>query len=384
MEVDNNEESSENENEKEAKLLDASDPTVAEKYKNAGIVANRVLHTILKKCSVGTKIVDLCRFGDNLIEEECQKRYPELKVKGQKGIAFPTCISPNEICGHYSPFSDDNRVLQHGDVVKIDLGVHFDGFVAVVAHTIVLGECKDRKADVIAATWSAAQAALRLLKPKNKNSQVTLAISKSSETFKCEPMDSVLSHEMRQYVIDHENTIISKETQERKVAEFEFKPFQVFGIDIMMSTGRGKAIDRGEKCTIFKRNVEIETQLKMKTSRELLGNINKQYPTFPFTMRNFEDNRAKLGIGECRKANLVQAYPILSEKQGEFVAQFKYTVIITANGALQLSGLLLDMSTVFPNHQITDNKLKLLLAQDQGIILPSFYEKVDSPLIEKK
>jgi len=49
MEVDNNEESSENENEKEAKLLDASDPTVAEKYKNAGIVANRVLHTILKK-----------------------------------------------------------------------------------------------------------------------------------------------------------------------------------------------------------------------------------------------------------------------------------------------------------------------------------------------
>ena len=50
-------------------------------------------------------------------------------------------------------------------------------------------------------------------------------------------MDSVLSHEMRQYVIDHDNTIISKETPERKVAEFEFEPHQVFGIDIMMSSG---------------------------------------------------------------------------------------------------------------------------------------------------
>ena len=89
-------------------------------------------------------------------------------------------------------------------------------------------------------------------------------------------MDSVLSHEMRQYVIDADNTIISKESAERKVAEFEFCEHQVFGIDIMMSSGRGKAVDRGERTTIFKRNVEIEYPLKMKTSRELLKCINKQ------------------------------------------------------------------------------------------------------------
>ena len=70
-----------------------------------------------------------------------------------------------------------------------------------------------------------------------QNAQVTLAIEKSAKTFKTEPMDSVLSHEMRQYVIDHDNTIISKDTPERKVAEFEFQDHQVFGIDIMMSSG---------------------------------------------------------------------------------------------------------------------------------------------------
>jgi len=186
-------------------------------------------------------------------------------------------------------------------MVKIDLGVHIDGFSALVAHTIVLGEIKGRKADVIAAAWTAAQASLRLLRSKNKNSQVTLAITKAAQQFKCEPMDSVLSHEMRQYVIDADNTIISKETPDRKVVEFEFEDNQVFGIDIIMSTGRGKAIDRGDSCTIYKRNVDVEIQLKMKTSRDLLKAINKNYPTFPFTMRNLEQDRSKLGISECKK-----------------------------------------------------------------------------------
>lgn len=63
----------------------------------------------------------------------------------EKGIAFPTSISKNEICGHYSPFKTDaegkekeTNTLNEGDVAKIDLGVHIDGFVALVAHTVVV------------------------------------------------------------------------------------------------------------------------------------------------------------------------------------------------------------------------------------------------------
>ena len=60
-------------------------------------------------------------------------------------------------------------VIQDADVVKIDLGAHIDGFIAVVAHTFVVGATKDKKvtgkkADVITAAHMAAEAALRLVK----------------------------------------------------------------------------------------------------------------------------------------------------------------------------------------------------------------------------
>merc|ERR1712129_49969 len=145
-----------------------------------------------------------------------------------------------------------------------------------------------------------------------------------------------------------------------------------------MSSGRGKAVDRGERTTIYKRNVEIEFPLKMKTSRELLKSINKAHPTFPFTMRNFESSRSRLGITECVRTRIVQPYPILSEKHGEFVAQFKFTVIISPNATIQITGLPLDMSSVHPTKQkqIADEELNNLLGQKFDGILPTFYEKV--------
>ena len=45
----------------------------------------------------------------------------------------------NCIC-HFSPLvSETDVILADGDVVKIDMGAHIDGFIAVVAHTVVVG-----------------------------------------------------------------------------------------------------------------------------------------------------------------------------------------------------------------------------------------------------
>jgi len=56
----------------------------------------------------------------------------------EKGIAFPLCISVNEICGHFSPLKENSTKMSSGDVVKIDLGIHIDGFIAMGAHTMVV------------------------------------------------------------------------------------------------------------------------------------------------------------------------------------------------------------------------------------------------------
>lgn len=91
----------------------------------------------------------------------------------KKGIAFPTCLSVNNCVCHFSPIrSEPDVLLKEGDVVKIDLGAHIDGFIAVAAFTTIVGASAEkpatgRKADAVLAAYYSSQAALRLLKTGN-------------------------------------------------------------------------------------------------------------------------------------------------------------------------------------------------------------------------
>lgn len=83
----------------------------------------------------------------------------------ERGISFPTCISINEIAGHFSPCPEDSVKLKNEDLVKIELGAHFDGYSANAAHTIVVGgKSKGKQADTILAAYHAFLAATRSLK----------------------------------------------------------------------------------------------------------------------------------------------------------------------------------------------------------------------------
>ena len=66
------------------------------------------------------------------------------------GIAFPCCVSVNNCICHFSPLtSEPDTLLKDGDMVKLDLGAHIDGFIAVVAHTEVVGASKDNKVSLV-------------------------------------------------------------------------------------------------------------------------------------------------------------------------------------------------------------------------------------------
>jgi methionine aminopeptidase len=88
--------------------------------------------------------------------------------------------------------------LKVGDVVKISLGAHIDGFAGILADTLVVsgdeaGVVDGRKADVLMAGWLASEAAIRLVKPGNKNYAVTDAVAKIAEAFGCKPLEGGLS-----------------------------------------------------------------------------------------------------------------------------------------------------------------------------------------------
>ena len=63
-----------------------------------------------------------------------------------KGVAFPVCVSVNNCINHFSPLqSEEDVTLKADDLVKLDFGAHIDGFIAVVAHSLVVGATVENK-----------------------------------------------------------------------------------------------------------------------------------------------------------------------------------------------------------------------------------------------
>jgi len=285
---------------KEKEIEDLRDSKVVTKYRTAGDIANETLAHVIKTITPGARIVESCIAGDKFIVEKTSKIYRTGKV--ERGVAFPTAISVNNIVGHFSPLPDNKATFASGDLVKIDLGVHIDGFVAVVAHSYVLAveEPTGKAADVLACAYTAADAAFRLLKPGTKNSAITEIITKTAAEFKCNAVQGVLSHEMKRFVIDGEKVILNRSDIDQKVDEFEFAPNEVFAIDVVISSGNGKPNEIDERTTIYKRSPDATYNLKRKVSRQVFSDILKNHAVFPFNIRNL-DTKIQRGDKEEKK-----------------------------------------------------------------------------------
>lgn len=356
----------------EMENIDCSDPTVLNKYVLSGQIAQQVLLDLTNAIeNEGIRdTVALCTRGDQLINEKCHATYKRQDMT--RGVAFPTCVSSNELAGHFSPLEQAARTtLQDGDIIKIDLGVHMDGFAALAATTFQVGggPITGRKADVVAAAWTAAECAIRMMKPGTTNGSITEMFQAVANEFNCNCLEGVLSHELRQFVIDGEKTILARPSHEQQVESFELEPNKVYAIDVVMSTGEGKAIRRDQHpTTIYKRVVENTYQLRSKHSRAFLKKVNTDYPAYPFNLRNFQDNMktAKFGLKECMTHELLSDYPVLHEKEGEFIAQYKFTCIVRPNqGPLRVCGTgTLDQSLIQTENSIQNEELQKLLATE--------------------
>lgn len=227
-----------------------------------------------------------------MIEEEVKKTFSSKKSKNmERGIAFPTCISVNQIMGHYSPLVDESSQLADGDVAKIMCGTHFDGYASNAATTIVVGTgaVAGRKADVVLAAYNAFQAAQRKIAVAATNTEVTEVIQQICEEFKCNAVEGVLSHKVKRHIIDGNDVIINRATSTQSVQEFQFQPGDVIGLDIFVSTGEGKPKEHDSRCTVYKRELEQVYNLKMKSARAFFVEVNKRFPTLPFSIRAMQD-----------------------------------------------------------------------------------------------
>ena len=143
----------------------------------------------------------------------------------------------------------------------------------------------------------------------------------------------------------------------------EFAVHDVFALDILVSSGEGKPKESELRCTVYKRALDRTYSLKIKQSRQFFNDVNDRYPSFPFSINAFEDAiSARIGLKECLEHELLVPYPVLVEKPGNVVAQFKLTVMITKGKTTALTGLPIDEAAFKTENSIKDQTVLDLLA----------------------
>ena len=137
---------------------------------------------------------------------------------------------------------------------------------------------------------------------------------------------------------------------------------EVYAVDVLVSSGEGKAKDAGQRTTIYKRDPSKQYGLKMKTSRAFFSEVERRFDAMPFTLRAFEDEKkARMGVVECAKHELLQPFNVLYEKEGEFVAQFKFTVLLMPNGPMRITSGPFEPDLYKSEMEVQDAELKALL-----------------------
>merc|ERR1719343_253404 len=105
--------------------------------------------------------------------------------------------------------------------------------------------------------------------------------------------------------------------------------------------------------------------LRTAKSRQFISEVNRRFPVLPFSLRAIEDEQvARIGVSEARRHELLEEYPVLKEKEGQFVAQFKFTVLLLPGGTKKITGLPLGVleKQVTSSCSVQDEDMKKVLA----------------------
>jgi methionine aminopeptidase len=381
--------SNHSEQEKEEDITIASD-AVVNKYKIAADICNKALQAVIDAIEADKSTLDLCKIGDAVVKEETNKLFKKVKNM-KKGIAWPTSVSVNNIICHYSPLESYSYIMKikNGDMVKVEIGAHIDGFPAFGAHTKVCGATtenpvKGRQADVMWAAYNAAEVSLRMLKPGTINREITKIIQETTGAYDCNPIQNMASYNIEKDVVEGEKTILQnpvdqlskmKESKDENPSgkdlttnnavlgeKQEIEVNDVWCIDVLASTGEGRVMGTEIKTSLFRRNADSQYQLKMKTSREILANATNAHGFHTFSLRDVEsETRARLGLKECINHEVVTPHAVMQERSTECVAQFKYTVLVLPHGILKVTGLGFDKE-MYLTEKTCSEKIQALLA----------------------
>jgi methionyl aminopeptidase len=287
-------------------------------YLRAGKIAAEVRETTRKKYHVGLTLFEIC--------ESVEAHIRSLNAEP----AFPVNTSLNEIAAHYTAEPNDATLVKEGDVLKIDIGVHIEGYIADTAVTV----CYDPKYEPLVSTAEMALGeAVRITSANTKASDIGRVIETTIKKFGFKPIQNLSGHSLQQYTIHAGKSIPNIWTRGSSLSLIEN---EAYAIEPFITTSDGQGIVyEGKTKNIF--GITSRKPVKNKEADDLLDLLWSRYRTLPFALRwltdKYDEKDLRILADVLMKKKNMHAYPILVEGHSKIVVQAEHTLIPKESGA---------------------------------------------------
>jgi len=290
------------------------DESIYEKYRRAGKIAAEARKLGADLIKPDVRFLDVA----NKVESKI--------LKSGAGIAFPVNIALNEIAAHYSPVYDDALVFKKGDVVKLDVGTHIDGYIADTAVTVEVGSNKYEK--MIKASSDALENALKQMKADVNLSIIGKTVQDTITSFGYKPIDNLTGHSLNQYELHSglsvPNIANSFQREKPKVGD-------VIAIEPFATDGAGHVM-AGAGSNIYLCNKSLRSRvIRDNRSRIIFNKMMQKFKTLPFAQRWCHDlypDKVDHLLKRLSFLGLIKHYPQLIDAKRGIVTQKEHTVIV--------------------------------------------------------
>jgi methionyl aminopeptidase len=283
---------------------------IFEKYCNAGRIASAILKKAAQDIRIGASYLELVESIEARVSEE------------GAALAFPLNVSLNEDAAHDTASAGDMRVFTRGDVVKLDLGVQIEGYIADTATTVDLGT----NSLLLQASEAALESAIKTIRPGVTAGDLGAAIQGEIESRGYRPIANLTGHGLDRYILHRSPSIPNIRNMSGTVLE----EGMVFAIEPFATTGSGHV---GEKM-----RREIYSQISGKpvripAARAIIGSI-RERNSLPFARRWLPDRKLDIALPTLVRSGILHVYPVLADIAGSLVSQHEHTVIVTEEACI--------------------------------------------------
>jgi methionyl aminopeptidase len=310
-------------------------PDVLEKLRQAGRIAAEAREIGARRIVAGAKVRDVCV----AVEDEIHRR--------GGGLAFPVQSSRNQIAAHYCPSPEDETLYAEGDLAKLDIGVHVDGWVVDTALTVNVGDRAENR-PLVEAAEQALRAAIAAIAPDVEVRALSTAIERTIASFGLRPVRNLCGHGVSRWTVHCPppipNVPDAAGTTLPLHAVVAIEPFATDGMGLVKEEGAPQVFrlepdhDGGDDRDGS--DGPAPGDRPRTAVGEALAGI-RAFRGLPFARRqldNYPRERVEEALTRLRAEGRLSEYPPLVEKSGRRVAQAEHTIYLGPNGVEILTG----------------------------------------------